>query len=398
MLGASVSQLAVIRRARWLGHHVVAVDGDPDAIGLSVADTGEAVDFADLDAVGSIGVRYQVDGVLAVSSDRAVYPAAAVAEELGLPSIGRDVALAMTDKAVMKTRLAASGVSQPAFCVLAEPDATARDATPGFPAVLKPADSGGQRGVFLIEEEGDLRECLAETLSFSPTRRAILEEYVEGTELNGIVVVRAGVPRLLTLSDRLRPDGRGFGVGWIHSFPSSLPTDQLAAAEELALVASTALGLQDGIAFPQMIVGPDGRVKLVEIAARIPAGQMADLVRFATGINLYDIAIRQSLGLPVDDECVTPQEERPIAIRFLTAEPGVLPVGVVESIAGLEAVRASEGVLAADLYFGVGHLVRPVQVDSDRNGYVIATAETPSRALELADRAAAKLEIRTAGP
>ena len=50
----------------------------------------------------------------------------------------------------------------------------------------------------------------------------MLEEYVDGIELNGILVVRDGEPSLITLSDRLRPPGLGFGVGWIHQYPSSL--------------------------------------------------------------------------------------------------------------------------------------------------------------------------------
>jgi hypothetical protein len=55
-----------------------------------------------------------------------------------------------------------------------------------------------------------------------------------------------------------------------------------------------------------------------------------------------------------------------------------LPIGTITSIDGLDAVRSSEGVLAADLYVGVGATIRPVQVDADRSGYVIATAETPN--------------------
>jgi hypothetical protein len=37
-------------------------------------------------------------------------------------------------------------------------------------------------------------------------------------------------------------------------------------------------------------------------------------------------------------------------------------------------------VLAASLYVGAGATIRPVQVDADRSGYVIATAATPSKA------------------
>jgi biotin carboxylase len=225
----------------------------------------------------------------------------------------------------------------------------------------------------------------------------MLEEYVDGVELNGMIVVRDGEPTLLTLSERLRPPGPGFGVGWIHSFPPFVSPRELEHACELAFDAVRALGLQDGIAFPQLIVRGDD-AWLIEIAARIAAGQMADLVRFATGIELFDVAILQALGRPVPDALVTPTSLRPIAIRFLTASPGVLPVGTVTAIDGLDEVRSSDGVLAADLYFGIGATIGPVQVDADRRGYVIATAETAEHALTLAEQAAEKLSVRVAEP
>lgn len=150
-------------------------------------------------------------------------------------------------------------------------------------------------------------------------------------------------------------------------------------ARDVAFAAVRALGLRDGIAFPQLIATTGG-VRVVEVAARIAAGQMADLVSFGTGISLFDIASAQALGDEVPDRLVTPRFRRPIAIRFLTASPGVLPVGTIGSIDGLDAVRASPGVLAASLYVGAGATIRPVQVDADRSGYVIATAATPSKA------------------
>jgi biotin carboxylase len=393
-LGASASQLPAIRYAREAGHELVTVDARADAPGHRLADVAEQVDFADVDRVVEVARACRVEGVLAVCSDRAVLPAARTAAALGLPGIGSEVARAMTDKGCMRARLAAAGVRQPRHLILdgtvAQPDGSLR-----LPAVLKPVDSGGQRGLYLIEQLADLERCLDETLAVSVSRRAILEEYVEGTELNGMVVVHAGEPRLLTLSDRLRPQGRGFGVGWIHSYPSALPPEALARARDLAFAAIRALGLHDGIAFPQLLVDAQGEPWLVEVAARIAAGQMADLVSFATGVNLFAIAIAQALGRPVPDALLTPRFQRPVTIRFLTAQPGVLPVGTVTKIDGLDQVRRAPGVLAADLYFDLGHQIRPVQVDADRNGYVVTTADDPASALELADAAAAHLVVHT---
>src|SRR5437868_7859981 len=101
-LGASVSQVSAICHARAAGHRVVAVDGDPDAVGFEVADVCVNVDFAHIAEVVAAGAVHRVDGVLAVSSDRAVVPAAAVADALALPGIGIDVARSMTDKPTMR--------------------------------------------------------------------------------------------------------------------------------------------------------------------------------------------------------------------------------------------------------------------------------------------------------
>lgn len=374
---------------------MVAVDADPDAVAFAFADVCVNVDFSDVELVTNAGAEHRVDGVLAISTDRAVVPAAEIAVRLGLPGIGVEVARAMTDKSKMRLQLGKAGVPQPHHALVdTDSDLDALIEQLPLPAVLKPADSGGQRGLFMIEDADDVRAHLAEALAFSRTSHAMLEEYVEGIELNGIFVVRDGVPTLITLSDRLRPRGLGFGVGWIHSYPSSVQPATLERAREVAVAAIEALGLRDGIAFPQLIVRGD-HVRLIEIAARIGAGQMADLVRYATGVELYDVAILQALGEPVPDALITPKAVRPIAIRFLTAQPGVLPVGEVKAIDGLDDVRASPGVLAADLYFGVGATIGPVRVDADRSGYVIATADSAERALELADSAARKLKVET---
>ena len=325
-VGAGRHQRRAIAQARDRGLRVVAVDRNASAPGLELADVAEVVDFVDVDAVCEVARRHAVDGALTVSADRAVPIVAAVTERLGLPSIGSDVAHRMTHKIAMRRTLAEEGVPQPPFAAvrnLAE-GRSAIEAV-GLPAVLKPVDSGGQRGVFRIDVPGDLESNLHAALAESPAQEAILEGFVEGTEMNGIVIARDGDVRLLTLSDRLRPPGIGFGVGWIHLYPATIHSDQLELAERVAERSVAGLGLRDGIAFPQLIASPDGGVAVVEVAARIAGGQMTDLVRHAVGVDLVDLALRFALGEPVPDDVALPRFSQPLAIRFLTASPGPLP-------------------------------------------------------------------------
>lgn len=398
VLGASVSQVAAIRTARRLGLRVIAVDGDPNAIGFAEADVAEAVDFSDLNGVIEVARRHRVDGVVAISTDRAVPVAAAVAEQLGLAGIGTETAEAVTDKGRMRRRLAEAGSPQPSFVLLkAGDDPVAALESVGTPAVLKPVDSGGQRGLFMIETPQALWEHLPSSLAYSRSGRAILEPYIAGSELNVMAVVMGGEPHILTLSDRLRPPGPGFGVGWAHLFPSQLPLKTLDQAAEVAREAIRSLGLRDGIAFPQLLATED-EVFVVEVAARIAAGQMADLVRLGVGVDLIEIALLQALGQPVGGELITVKFRRPLAIRFLTASPGPLPIGRLRSIEGLDLVCAAPGVLEAGLYLQPGETIKPVQVDADRRGFIVATGSDPRAALMRADEAATRLKVTVAPP
>lgn len=393
-VGAGRHQRRAILQAKARGLRVVAVDRNPDAPGLAEADIAKVVDFADAAAVIKATSRISLDGAMTVSADRAVPVVAAVAEARGLPGIGPETAHLMTNKIAMRGRLADAGVPQPRYAALRTISETRRAADEvGFPSVLKPVDSGGQRGIFRVESLDDIHAHLHEALMASPTGEAILEEYVEGLELNGIVIARDGAAVPLTLSDRLRPPGIGFGVGWIHVYPATIFGTELEEAERVAVHTVRALGLRTGIAFPQLIAASDGRVVVVECAARIPGGQMADLVRFATGVDLVDVQIRMALGEELPDEVVLPRFTQPLAIRFLTAEPGPLPTGRVTRIGSLDKVLAFPGVVQADVYLQVGETIRPVRVDGDRRGYVIATADTNLEALERAEAAARLLDV-----
>jgi biotin carboxylase len=393
-LGAGRHQRAAILRAKELGYRIAAVDGNPDALALQDADVAEVVNFVEVPKAIEFAEKVRPDGVLTITSDRAVVAVAAVAEALGLPGIGVDVAVGLTHKVEMRRRLARAGIPQPRFASARTPEealAAAHDVR--YPLVIKPADSGGQRGVFRVESDEELVERFPESLELSRGGEAIVEEFVDGMEMNSMAVVRNGEVIPLTLSDRHRPPGVGFAVGWIHAYPAALNGDGPTRADGMVAETLLALGLRNGIGFPQLIAHPDGRILMIEVAARIPGGQMADLVHHAVGVDLVEVALRFATGGPVPDELARPRFRQPVAIRFFTAQPGPLPTGRVRSEASLDRVLAAPGVVQAASYIVPGETIRPVQRDGDRRGYVIAVGATGPEALERSEQAAALVDV-----
>ena len=353
----------------------------------------EVIDVPDESEVRHAAGRHSVDGLLALSDNRAVAVVAAVAEDLDLPGIGRETAHLMTHKVAMRRRLAERGVAQPEFAAVRTlQEARTAAETIGLPAVVKPANSGGRRGLFLLQYPDELEARLHAALAESPSDEAIIERYHDGLELTGLAVVRTGHVVPLALSDRLRPPGSVLGVGSIHVYPTTLFGDALSQAEDVVVRAVHALGLRDGLAFPQLLVSEDG-VRVLGIDARIPDRALTRLAAHALGLDLVEIALRLALGESVPDELVTPGFQRPLAIQYLTAEPGPLTAGTVRRIGSLEKVLAFPGVVEADIPLAVGQTIDPVRLDGDRHGYVIATGETNLEAVERAEAAARLVDV-----
>jgi len=123
-------------------------------------------------------------------------------------------------------------------------------------------------------------------------------------------------------------------------------------------------------------------------------------------------AVAERLGLPGIGTAVAARMTHKAAMRGRLAAAGVPQplfarvtsdesaraalerLGRVRSIEGLDQVRAAPGVVQAELYFGLGEVIRPVQVDADRLGYVLAAGKSREDALELANAAASRLRVR----
>ncbi|MDX6504611.1 MAG: hypothetical protein QOE29_1736 [Gaiellaceae bacterium] len=393
-VGAGRHQRKAIRRVLELGVRVVAVDRNAEAPGLADATVGEAVDFQDLDAVVAVGRRHAVDGVMTVSADRAVPIVAALAEQLGLPGIGSEAARRVTHKVAMRRALGDAGVAQPRFAALRSLQETRSAAeTVGFPAVLKAADSAGQRGLFRVDSLEQLDRALPLALAESTRQEAILESYHAGAEVNVLAVARGSEVSVLTLSDRVRPAGVGFGVATAHVYPAALDLTTRTEVERVATHAIHALGLENAIAYPQLLVCDDGVIRVVELAARIPGGQMAAVAELGAGIDMVELQTRLALGETIPPSLVRPRFEQPLAISFLTASPGALPVGRVRAVGPLDVARAAPGVVHVETYIEPGETIRPVQRDGDRRGFVIATGATGADALRRAEAASRLIDV-----
>jgi biotin carboxylase len=381
VLGAGPAQLGVLRAARDRGLFVIALDRDPAAPGFGYADRRAVVSTEDEPAISMLAAAEELDGVIAAGIDWPVAIAARVAARLGLPHpLTPETAALAVSKQRQRDRLAEHGVPQPRWQLVTQaPDDMEA------PCVVKPPDRQGQKGLTLVRDRDRLAEAVAEAVSASRTHVALVEELIEGPEVTVNAFSTDGVFHPLTVNDRLTADEPAFGVALAHAWPSEHETE---GAVEVAEAAASALGIENGPTYTQVVLSPAGP-KVMELAARVGGGHDAELCLASLGIDLNGLALAAALGEPV--EIPAPKPVGGACVRFLVA-----PQGTLERVEGIDGALAQEGILDARGYRRPGWIFTPLRRGADRAGFVLATGSSRNDALAKADRAAELIRFETA--
>ncbi len=332
ILGGSIMQLPAIRIARDMGWRVVVADANEQAPGVAEADRFLHVSLADqrgmAGAAGRVRDEEGLDGVFTAGTDFST-TVAWVAGQVGLPGLEYEVARRATDKVLMREALAGHGIPHPRFCRIGDGDDPAAAAVEiGFPAVVKPVDAMGSRGVTRVDGPLELASAVSAALELSRARQAIVETYMDGPELSIDALVCRGQVTICGVADRhIRFPPYFVEMG--HTMPSALPAGELEAACEVFAQGVRALGIDNGAAKGDIKITPGGPM-IGEIAARLSGGFMSGWTfPLSSGVEVTRGALRIAVGLEPGD--LSPTRCEWSAERAVISIPGV--VGSFEGVA-----------------------------------------------------------------
>jgi biotin carboxylase len=375
-----------------LGYRVIAFDNQRAPLGAAFVDDFLQVDLKDDGALIAAARAAAPDGVYCHAAELAI-PVAKVAEALHLPGIGVETAICATDKRQRAEAFRQHGIETPDFRILTRDAAEAHwldcFSDLGSKVVCKPPHLAGARGVELIESR-------AAVLSYRRRRGDVeaesflMEPWIDGLQwstesvlIDGMVVHTAIALRHYDTTLGLRPylieDG--------HSMPAEVPVAERDAIDQLVRRCAAALGLRDGVLKGDLIRRADGRIVVLEMAARTSGGRFADtVVPRATGINILYPLIQMAMGETPNRAYLRPRWTMGVSQRFFFPVPGHR----IGQAPELTLLGHHPGVV--DLWFNrtllSGEAVPPVRCHGDRAGYVICTganrAEADSLALRLA--------------
>lgn len=381
VLGAGSDQLFMIQTAQRMGYVTVAVDANPAAPGLGVADYAQPIDFSDVDAVIRYCEQLLTDGVnlAGVSTMGSDIPhlVAVIAQHFGWPGPDIQTAHWASHKFAMKQRFEQMGIPVPRYA-LVDSEAAILSLWQQWNCdklIIKPTDRAGSRGVRVIQQQADVAPALAHARSFSLNGEILLEEFIDGPQISSESIIAGDQAATPGFADRVY---EGMECFWPNIMENGgwLPTRQSPSAKAkisaLAERAARALGIVQGVAKGDIVVCPRRGPMVIEMAVRLSGGDFsASLVPLSCGINYVQTVIDIALGEQIDLDDLIPKHNLWVANRYF-----FLPPGTLEAIEGLDWVEAQPFCKKLEFYAGVSAKLPPILSHANRTGVFVLTADS----------------------
>lgn len=374
MLGAGACQFSGIEKIKAMGHQVVVADPNPHSPGKKIADEKVTADLFLKESVFEKIKNLNIDGVMTTGTDQPVLTSAYLAEKLGLPQfLSAEKALWVTHKKYMKRIFSKEGIPTLPYALIGADFEAKEIAHMPPPYVMKPLDSQGQRGVFKLESEAEIRQKLPESLSFSREKEVLVEPYYKNEEVTVTGWVRKGALKILAMTDRISVEkGIHIGVCTAHEYPSKHQEKYGEKVAQITKDICSAFGIWEGPIYFQYLIGEEG-VFANEIAARIGGAYEDVTMPYLTGVDILKMQIEGAFFGDYDDKSwqgFKRAKETCFSVELLFCRPGI-----IHKMSADWEIKSLPFVLDAGFHFGPGKAIEDFQNASLRFGYAIVTGE-----------------------
>ncbi|USL45557.1 ATP-grasp domain-containing protein [Priestia megaterium] len=320
---------------------------------------------------------------------------AEICEVLGLLGISKKTAENCRNKHAMRLALEKQGVPIPLFklCKNKMELEDAVDYVGGYPCIIKPIDGTGSSNVVKVNNQTEIFRAFEDIQAVKRNSReqelkciVLVEEYIEGNEFSLDSITINGKTEILAICDYQTTNGPYF-VEMAYTTPSQLSgelQDQIKAAAKEAI---RAVDIKNGVSHCEVKLTANGPV-VIEIAARHGGGHIPEVIELTTGINYYVEAVKLFCGQQVN---ISPRKNISGAMSLIFPEE----TGTVSDILNVDKARETECINEIVISAKIGDQVfKQIKDYKSPIGYVIASGETPAKAIQQANLAKDTLAIK----
>lgn len=387
VLGGTSAHIAVIQNLKARGYQVLLLDFLDNPPAKIYADEHIQESTLDPEAVLKVARDRKADLVISACVDQANISACYAMEGLGYFSpYSYKTAVEICNKGYMKKVMKENGIPTSDFIYLDSGEPLERMPL-RYPVMVKPADCNSASGVKKASCEAELKRYLAEAISFSRNRRAVVEEFVSGVELSAYCFVENQKANVIMTAQRFSVmEGEG-QVLKCYATLAPAPISEVANAriQQAATDVARAFKLNNTPLHIQVFVNGD-EISVIEFAPRVGGGISYKTIRDNTGFDIIDATIDSYLNIPVHVHEV--KAERLCVIHLIYARPAVF-----DRIEGQDALLAENVIDGLYFHKTKGMRVGAEKAASARIGAFVVTGESIQEIKAKTRRAMAALEV-----
>lgn len=315
ILGAGNAQIDLINYCNRVGFETYGCSYNDTDKGISLLDHFAQINIIDFEKVKDYFSENQIDYIYSVGSDIAMPTVCKVAEETGNFSfVSSNTAEVCCNKHLMRDAMGNSRFNLP-FIVC-----SSYQEIDFFPAMLKPVDSQGQRGVYLVNNNDELKSYFEKSISHSKSGKVIIEKFVSGDEVSVNAYIKDGKVIFSIISDRESFENLPGGIIKAHHLPSMYENTPTAEKiSELVKETVTKLEINNGPVYFQIKIS-NGSPYLIEVAPRLDGCHMWKLINQYCGVNLFELTMKHFFGENIEIEKYNPSAY-PMHLEFFCEPP-----------------------------------------------------------------------------
>ena len=369
IVGGGFHQVPLVETAKTMGFRVLVTDMYPNPPAKAVADEFEQIDITHKEDTLLCAKKHGIDFIVTDMTDVGVPTVAYVAENLGLPGIGYETALRFTNKYMMRKTLrekfAAHLPESRYFETAADAVRFFQASPPGSHYVVKPINSQGSRGVFILDRRAaNAEEQIYAAFAESQERGVLLEDFISGTEYSAETFVRDGKVHNLTLTKKYHY-AQNPCIDERNTFLGDVSPELEKAIFDLNERIIQAMGLPFGNTHAEYMVHKN-QIYLMEIAARSAGGSIGSkIIPYLTGFDCMAALLHALTGRPYAVH-IEDYRKKFAVLKFYN-----FPPGRVKRIFINENMTRDLLVFTLSDYLVEGGTVKPIKDSRDRLGYFV---------------------------
>jgi biotin carboxylase len=389
-ISAGIESIPGIKLANEMGYHTVATDKNKNAPGFQFSNDKIIASTYDIKETLAEVIKYHknnksINGVISIAADVPM-TVSSVAEKLGLACNSLSTSILSSDKIKMKEVFKNNKVPTPEFRQINSYKEFINICNNwSFPLIIKPSDSRGARGVLQINEKVDLKWAYDHSLSYSSSKKLIVEKYILGPQISTESIIYNGTCTTVGFSDRNYEYLEKYFPHIIENggdLPASLSKSQEIEINNIIKNAAHSLGVERGVVKGDIVIS-NGEPIIIEMATRLSGGYFCSHeIPLSTGVDFVGNAIKIAMGENINIKDLYPKFSKNICQRYIFPKEGK-----IKKINGLELLKQKKDIEFFKMFIKNNDIIKNYTSHISRAGVIIASGNSRQEAIKNVEEA-----------